>query len=82
MLLNKYLKCIESGLLIAEIKGKDIIPTNSIGAIKMLIGENVESADVDYDTAIAYLKKEAISLPENKRGYVLIKYKKSAFGLG
>lgn len=80
MLLNKYLKCIESGLLIAEIKGKDIIPTTQLALSKMLIGENVESADVDYDTAIAYLKKEAISLPENKRGYVLIKYKNQPLG--
>ena len=80
MLLNKHLKCIESGLLIAEIKGKDIIPTTQLALSKMFTCESVESAEVDYNTAIAYLKKEAISLPENKTGYVLIKYKNQPLG--
>ena len=80
MFINKQLKCMHSGLLLGEQKGKDFIPSASIALSKMIDKESVESVDVDYRTAISFLKKEAILLPESSRGYILISYKGQPLG--
>ena len=80
LILNKQLKCMTSGLLLGEMKGSDFIPSANIALSKMLDRDSVEAIEVDYETAILYLRKEAISLPDSKRGYVLICYK--GLGLG
>lgn len=78
--INKNLKCIESGVLIAEIKGSDVIPAAQLALSKELERENIQTAEVDYNIAIAFLKKESIFLPECTFGYVLILYKNQALG--
>ena len=80
LLLNKTLKCMYSGLLLGEMKGKDFIPSINIALSKVLDKSSVESVEVDYETAISFLRKDAIVLPESNRGYVLICYK--GLGLG
>jgi 16S rRNA C967 or C1407 C5-methylase (RsmB/RsmF family)/NOL1/NOP2/fmu family ribosome biogenesis protein len=80
LLLNKQLKCMHSGLLLGEIKGSNFIPAASIALSKKLNKESVEVVDVDYSTAILFLRKEAIFLPEDKRGYLLVCYKGQALG--
>lgn len=71
---------MHSGLLLGEIKGNDFIPSASIAFSKILDKENVEKYEVDYKTAINFLKKEAVFLPESTRGYILICYKEQALG--
>jgi len=78
--IKKHLKCMHSGLLLGEIKGTDFIPSSSIAFSKILDKENVEKYEVDYKTAITFLKKEAIFLPESSKGYILICYKNQALG--
>jgi len=80
MLLNKQLKCMHSGILMGEMKGKDFIPSTCIALSKMLDKENIETVDVDYRTAISFLRKESIVLPDSSRGYILISYKNQALG--
>lgn len=80
LLLNKQLKCMHSGLLLGEMKGSNFIPSASIALSKKLDKESVEVVEVDYSTAILFLRKEAIFLPEDKRGYLLICYKGQALG--
>ncbi len=80
LLLNKHLKCIYSGLVLGEMKGKDFIPSANIALSKVLNKSSVETVEVDYETAISFLRKDAIILPESKRGYLLICYK--GLGLG
>jgi 16S rRNA C967 or C1407 C5-methylase (RsmB/RsmF family)/NOL1/NOP2/fmu family ribosome biogenesis protein len=80
MFIKKQLKCMHSGLLLGEQKGNDFIPSASIALSKMLDKESVETVDVDYRTAISFLKKEAILLPESSRGYILINYKGQPLG--
>ena len=79
-LLNKQLKCMHSGLLLGEIKGKDFIPSAAIALSKKLDKSSVEVLDVDYETAIMFLRKESIFLPDAGRGYLLITYKAQALG--
>ncbi|MFZ4726155.1 MAG: methyltransferase RsmF C-terminal domain-like protein, partial [Paludibacter sp.] len=80
ILIQKYLKCMHSGIQLGEIKGNDFIPGSSIALSKKLNRESIECVDVDYRTAISFLKKEAIQLPQTSRGYLLITYKEQALG--
>jgi len=80
MILKKHLKCMHSGLLLGETKGTDFIPSASIALSKMLDRENIETAEVDYKTAISFLRKESITLPESKKGYVLVSFQNQALG--
>lgn len=79
-LLNSQLKCMHSGIVLGEMKGTSFIPSISVALSKMLDKSSVECADVDYKTAIAFLRSEAIQLPETERGYILVCYK--GLGLG
>jgi len=80
LLLNKQLKCMHSGLLLGELKGTDFIPSASMALSKKLDRESVETVEVDYRTAISFLKKEAIVLPDSSRGYILICFNRQALG--
>ena len=80
MHLNAVLNCIDSGLLVAEIKGKDIIPSAQLALSKALDKSNCVCADVDRDTALAFLKKESIVLDDYPKGYVLICFQNVALG--
>jgi len=80
LLLNKSLNCMHSGILAGEIKGSDFIPSTCMALSKKLNRESVENIDVDYRTAISFLRKEAIQLPETSRGYKLISYKNQPLG--
>ncbi len=80
LLLNKHLRCMYSGLVLGEMKGKDFIPSANIALSKILDKNSVENVDVDYETAIRFLRKDAILLTDSSRGYLLICYK--GLGLG
>jgi 16S rRNA C967 or C1407 C5-methylase (RsmB/RsmF family)/NOL1/NOP2/fmu family ribosome biogenesis protein len=79
-LLNNVMKCMHSGILLGELKGKDFIPAAEIAFSKVLDKSMVETVDVDYETAIQYLRKDAIYLGDYSRGYLLITYKGLALG--
>jgi 16S rRNA C967 or C1407 C5-methylase (RsmB/RsmF family)/NOL1/NOP2/fmu family ribosome biogenesis protein len=80
LVLTKSLKCMHSGILLGEIKGSDFIPSTCSALSKELDRKTVENVEVDYPTAISFLKKEAIQLPQTSRGYLLICYKGQALG--
>ena len=80
MYLNSKLKCIDSGLLVAEIKGKDYIPSAQLALSKALDIGIVERVELDYKTAISYLKRESIELSHSPIGFVLVQYKQQSLG--
>lgn len=80
LLLSKQLKCMHCGLLLGEQKGSSFIPSASIALSKKLDKNSVEIVDVDYPTAILFLRKEAIYLPDSSLGYLLICYKGQGLG--
>ena len=80
LMLNKHLKCMYSGIVLGEMKGKDFIPSVNIALSKILDKSSVETVEVDYNTAIRFLQKESILLAESGRGYILICFK--GLGLG
>jgi NOL1/NOP2/fmu family ribosome biogenesis protein len=72
--------CLMAGIELFEVKGKDFIPAHQLALLKILDKSTCMSVAVDYETAIAYLKREAISLPEAQIGYLLITFKGLALG--
>ena len=80
MYLNTCLKCIDSGLLIAEVKGKDYIPSAQLALSKALDTASVEKIDLDYKTAISYLKRETIDVADSSVGFLLVQYKQQPLG--
>ncbi len=80
LILQNRLKVIYSGIFCGEMKGKDFIPSPALALSKVLNHESCEIVDVDYQTAIRFLRNETLNLPEYKRGFLLIIHNKIALG--
>lgn len=79
-LLERELDVIYCGLELAVIKGKDVIPSHCL-AMSTLMKNNVfPTVEVDYEQAIAYLRREALFIDCDLRGYVLLQYKGKPLG--
>lgn len=73
--LQQSLRVIQSGITLAEVKGKDLIPNHSLAMSRLLCDNAFPCEVVSYEQAIAYLRKEAIVLSaEAPCGYVLLTY--------
>ena len=80
-LLQQVLKVIHAGVTLGELKGKDIVPDHSLAmTIAMRKGKFLQ-AELSYEQAIGYLRKEAVVLDSSvPRGYILLTYKKIPLG--
>lgn len=80
-LLSQNLFLLQSGIELGSIKGKDIIPSHALALSTVRAKDAFPIAEVDLDTALDYLRHEAIMLPEETaKGYVLISYQGHALG--
>lgn len=69
------LRILHAGITMGTLKGKNIIPHQSLAQSLCLDRSAFPSVDVDYSTAMAYLRSEAITLPAGTpTGYVLLTY--------
>jgi 16S rRNA C967 or C1407 C5-methylase (RsmB/RsmF family)/NOL1/NOP2/fmu family ribosome biogenesis protein len=78
--LEQRLKIIHSGILLAEQKGKDFIPEAALSLSKHLDISRFNTVDVALETAIRFLQKESIELPQAAKGYVLLTYRHVPIG--
>ena len=67
------------GIELGTIKGKKIVPSHQLALSQNLASDAFPEIEVDYHTAIAYLRGEAITI-DAPRGYVLIKYDNAILG--
>jgi 16S rRNA C967 or C1407 C5-methylase (RsmB/RsmF family)/NOL1/NOP2/fmu family ribosome biogenesis protein len=80
-ILKQNLKVMQAGVSIGEVKGKDILPSHALAMSSALRSDAFERCEIEYDRAIAYLRKEAIALPsEVSRGYVMLTYRDIPLG--
>lgn len=80
-LFQQTLKIIHAGITIGELKGKDLIPDHSLAMSVLLNKDIFPCSELTYEQAIAYLRKEAITLDASvPRGYVLLTYKDIPLG--
>lgn len=79
--LHDNLNVLQAGITLGELKGKDLAPAHSLAMTSQLNLEAFPTVEVDFEQAVAFLRKEAISLPESTpRGYTLITYKQRVLG--
>lgn len=72
---------IHEGILIGTIKGKDLIPSQSLAMSVEINTKSFDSLDLSSDEALHYLHGDALTLPETvKRGFVLLTYEKHPLG--
>ncbi len=80
-LIRSKLNVIHSGISLAEIKGKDLIPDQSVALSLALNREQFNTEEIEFDKAISYLRKESITLPEDcPKGFILLTYKNTPLG--
>ena len=78
---RKSLKVLHAGITIGTIKGRNLIPDQSLALSAPLHRDAFPQADLDYETAIMYLRRESITLPSNTPlGFVLITYRHIPLG--
>lgn len=79
--LARCLKVIHAGIVVGELKGKDCIPHHSLAMSTELNADSFPHVSLTYEQAIAYLRKETLTLGEEvPRGYVLLTYQHVPIG--
>ena len=80
-ILKSRLNVLHAGIVLAEQKGKDWQPHHSLAMSMLLNHTYFPESELTYEQAIAYLRKEAVTLDaEVPRGYVLLTYHGKALG--
>ena len=78
-MLRSRLKTIAAGVEVATVKGRDIIPAQPLALSTAYDPSAFHSIDVDYATAIAYLRGETIAV-DAPRGYTTLTYRRLPLG--
>lgn len=74
-------RSLTAGILVAEGKGRKYVPTTELALSTQLRQDAFPHADLTYEQAIAYLRKETLTLPaEMPRGHVLACYEGHPLG--
>lgn len=80
-LLGQNLFILQSGIEMGTIKGRDIIPAHALALSNVRKASAFPIIEVNLDTALNYLRHEAITLDEEApRGYAIISYQGKALG--
>lgn len=61
-MLRSSLRIVQAGTEVAEVKGKDLIPAHGLAMSRLLETSLFPTEELTYEQAIAYLRKEAITL--------------------
>ena len=72
--LESGLNVIAAGCATGTMKGKDFIPDADLALSIALADDAYPKAEVDLDTALAYLHRDAIRLDDAPKGYVMVTY--------
>lgn len=66
---------LSAGVQVAEVKGKDFIPQPGLAWSDTLADGEFPEVEVDKETALQYLRREAVILPaETPKGYVIVAF--------
>ena len=72
--LEQQLHVIAAGCAVGVMKAGTLVPDADLALSIMLDKDAYPSAEVDLNTALAYLHRDAIMLPDSPKGFVLVKY--------
>ncbi len=72
---RKALNIVSQGIDLATKKGRDLIPTQQLAMSTALNTKAFPTVEVDLDSALSYLRREALTLPDGSpRGILLLTY--------
>lgn len=71
---SRQVKVLSGGVEVGTVKGKDIVPSQSLALSTALNRDAFVTVEVGYSDAIAYLRGDAIMLGDAPRGIVLLQY--------
>lgn len=80
LLVQSKLSTVSEGIYLGEFKGKDFIPSQSLAMSDKLNIKAFNSTVIDWNTAISYLRKEALTLADQPKGYILLTYNNIPLG--
>ena len=79
--LSEQLYLLKAGVAIAELKGRDAIPSHELAMSTALCPTAFAHCELPYADALRYLHREAIVLPEGTpRGFVVVTYRDMPLG--
>lgn len=73
-MLESALHVLSAGCAVGVLKGQTLVPDADLALSLKYDERSYPVADVDRQTALAFLHKDAITLPEAARGYVVVRY--------
>lgn len=72
---DERLRVLRAGVHIYNVKGKDLVPDTSLALSLSLDRNAFAESELDYDSAVAFLRREAVTLPQScPKGYVTVTY--------
>lgn len=75
-LLATRLRLLKAGIALAEVKGRDVVPTHELAMSTALNPDAFPACELSYTDALHYLRREAIVLPSDMpRGFVLVTWR-------
>lgn len=81
-LLSEKVKVICDGIPRTQLKGRDMVPTTESVLATEYIAGTLPEMEVDTDTALSYLRHEALRLDQaTPKGYVVIKFQGHPLGI-
>ena len=72
--LESVLHVLSAGCAVGVLKGQTLVPDADLALSTAYDETSYPVADVDLRTALSFLHKDAIVLPESERGHVLVRY--------
>ena len=78
--LEQALHVIAAGCALGVAKGKNFIPDADLALSLMLSPEAYPAVDVDRDTALAYLHRDAVTFPDAPLGILIVSYQGHPLG--
>jgi NOL1/NOP2/fmu family ribosome biogenesis protein len=73
-LISSHLHVLASGCAVGIIKGKDLVPDADMALSIVLKEDAYPAVDVDRQTALAFLHRDAIVLSDAPKGFVMIRH--------
>lgn len=79
--LTEQLHVLQSGVEVAAVKGKDLIPAQHLALSWALRKDAFPTVDLSWQEAVTYLRKENLTLPDDApKGYILLTYRSVPLG--
>jgi 16S rRNA C967 or C1407 C5-methylase (RsmB/RsmF family)/NOL1/NOP2/fmu family ribosome biogenesis protein len=73
-ILESFLHVIAAGCAVGVMKGQNLVPDADLALSIAMNPEVCPHVDIDRDTALAYLHRDAVCFPDAPKGYLLLRY--------